>query len=633
MLLNCLRTWLTGLTVVLILALTPTATWAQSIKGKVTNGGRTAVAGATVYLVPGADVAKLKKAPSFNIRRNVNDDEPMEDSLATNRDKYLQGVTDASGAFTINKVVDGRYYVYVEPTGTTFLPGGTLSNKSMTAAQLRAKPLEIEVSGNVPANATFVGSTACLECHEEQAGIAKTAHKLGIAVVGKPGKLQDFSRFPGFNDGLKKLQAGAKFYFYSYDKARGFDKYQVSTSAPADMATVSLTATFFTDTDGKLKLKTENVRDPSDTPRVYPVEMTYGGAVYKQRYLLRVGDSTYPFLQYNPEGKDAFADRTRKPWRDYHADWLFSEATGKLIDPPKKKSFENECASCHYTGYTLTPTVGGVFIAGAANDPQGEADIDGDGVPNELNVGCETCHGAGSAHAKAKKSLKASLIVSPGKLAAERATVICTQCHSRPQGSLNNDQPVNKDGRMLTPGISRNEYLVNHTSREDAAQADFWADGVHSKSHHQQGTDLIRSKHYANEFQTLSCNSCHDPHGAKGLPHQISMPVRDGKDALCASCHKVDMKQHTTKAVGEPHTKAIACVDCHMTKTMQTGAGLGKGISGVGGGNYWMNDITSHLFDVPRITNKAIKGVEPGKAMPNPYTNSCGAECHKAEKM
>ena len=26
----------------------------------------------------------------------------------------------------------------------------------------------------------------------------------------------------------------------------------------------------------------------------------------------------------------ANADRTRKPWRDYHGDWLFSEATGKL---------------------------------------------------------------------------------------------------------------------------------------------------------------------------------------------------------------------------------------------------------------------------------------------------------------
>ena len=630
---NLSRTRLLGLLTILILALSPLGAWAQGIRGKVTNGGKTAVVGATVYLVPGADVARLKKAPSFNIRRNVADDEPMEDNLAGNRDKYQQGVTDAAGAFRIDKVADGRYFVYVEPTGTTYLPGGTLANKSMTAAELRAKLLDIEVSGNVPANATFIGSTECLECHEEQAGIAKTAHKLGISVVGKPGKLQDTSRFPGFNDGLKKLQAGIKFYFYGYDKTRGFDKYLISTTPPADLATLSLTATFFTDTDGKLKMRTENARDAADPARVYPVEMTYGGAVYKQRYLLRVGDSTYPFLQYNPEGKDAFADRTRKPWRDYHGDWLFNEANGKLADPPKKKSFEIECASCHYTGYTLTPTVGGGFVAGAANDAKGEADIDGDGVPNELNVGCESCHGAGSAHAKAKKSLKASLIVSPGKLAAERATVICTQCHSRPQGSLNNDQPLNKDNRMLTPGISRNEYLVNHTTREDAAQQDFWGDGVHSKSHHQQGTDLVRSKHYANEFQTLSCYNCHDPHGAKDLPHQISKPVRDGKDTLCASCHKVDLKEHTAKAVGEPHTKNIACVDCHMTKTMQTGAGMGKGIAGADGKNYWTNDISSHLFDVPRITNKAVKGVEPGKAMPTPYTHSCGAECHKAEKM
>ena len=61
-----------------------------------TNGGR-AVAGATVFLVPAADVAKLKKAPSFNIRRNVDDDEPMDDSIAANGDKYPQAVTDGKG--------------------------------------------------------------------------------------------------------------------------------------------------------------------------------------------------------------------------------------------------------------------------------------------------------------------------------------------------------------------------------------------------------------------------------------------------------------------------------------------------------------------------------------------------------
>ena len=220
----------------------------------------------------------------------------------------------------------------------------------------------------------------------------------------------------------------------------------------------------------------------------------------------------------------------------------------------------------------------------------------------------------------------------PRKLAAERATVICSQCHSRPQGNMKNDQPVNKENRMLIPGTSRNDYLVNYTTREDAAQNDFWADGIHSKSHHQQGTDLVRSKHYLNGNQTLSCHTCHDPHGKAEVKHQLKTEARDEKNTLCATCHKnVKMKEHTLAKVGEAHDAdtQIRCISCHMPKTVQTGAGLGKGLA-ADGANYWMNDITSHLFDVPRKV--AIKGVEAGKAMPIPYTNACGA-CHDAKSI
>ena len=37
-----------------------------------------------------------------------------------------------------------------------------------------------------------------------------------------------------------------------------------------------------------------------------------------------------------------------------------------------------------------------------------------------------------------------------------------------------------------------------------------------------------------------------------------------------------------------------------------------------------MKGITFHFFDVPRKDNPAVKGVEPGKVMPIPYTNACG---------
>lgn len=624
------RSWIAALAAAASL-LGAQAPAAQEVKGTVSDASGRQLSGATVYLVPAADVAKLARAPSFQIRRNVDHDEPLEDNLIANRDRYPQAVTGLRGGFSISGAPAGKYFVYVEPGDEEHLPGGDLANKAMTTAELTAKPLAIQVSGKVPANATFVGSSKCMTCHVNYKSLGATLHKLGIAVVGKPGGMQDFSRFPDFNKGLNRLMAGAKFYFYGFDGKRGFDKYQVSEKAPADAGSVSLVATFFKDTDGKLKVRTENARDPGDAPRTYTVEMTYGGGLYKQRYLLRVGDFTYPFLQYNPTGDESFGDRTRKPWRDYHADWLYSEQSKKLTDPPKKKAFEIECASCHFNGYSLTPTVGGEFLPGAANDPAGEADIDGDGVPNELNIGCETCHGAGSAHVRAPRTKRASTIVNPRKLAAERAMVICNQCHSRPQGTMKNDQPINKDNRMLTPGISRNEYLVNHTSREDAAQGDFWPDGAHSKSHHQQGTDLVRSRKYVNDRQLMTCADCHDPHGKTGLKFQLKAEARDAKNSLCASCHKVDSKAHSEKTVGFAH-EDINCVSCHMTKTMQTGAGLGKGKDGKGGASYWMNDITSHLFDVPRKTNAGVKGVEPGKAMPIPYTNACGG-CHNTEGL
>ena len=606
---------------------------ATTVKGAVTDGSKQPIAGATVYLIPAADVEKLGKASPIDRKINSPNDEPMEDTLAPNRDKYQRGMTDRRGNFSIPNVADGKYFVYVEPSDKEHLPGGDISNKSMTTAELAKNPLRIAVSGKIPDNAAFVGSSQCLTCHGDYASIKKTMHKLGISVVGKPSKLQDHSRFPAINEGLGKLMAGATFYFSGFDKGRGFDKYLVSEKAPADPATVDFTATFFKDADGKLKFRTKNAKDTADPERTYAVEMTYGGGVNKQRYLYRVGDQLFPFLQYNPTGKEEYKDRTRKPWRDYHADWLFNAATNKLIDPPKAKSFEKECASCHYTGYTLTPTVTGDFVAGAVNDPDGEADIDGDGTPNELNIGCEVCHGPGSEHVKSTMTRKSATIVSPAKLAAERATVICTQCHSRPQGNLKNDQPVSKENRMLIPGTSRNDYLTNYTTREDAAQKDFWPDGLHSKSHHQQGTDLIRSKHYLNGTRTLSCYSCHEPHGKTDVKNQLKMEVRDGKNSLCASCHKdVSVKAHTEKKVGFEHDMQIYCVDCHMTKTMQTGAGFGKGHTRTDGQNYWVNDITSHLFNVPRKDSKGVKGVEPGKAMPIPYTKGCGT-CHDVESL
>src|SRR3990170_5416367 len=448
------------------------------VRGTVQDVSGQMIEKAAVYLIPADDVAAMAKTP-LQVGRNSAIDEPLEDSLAANIDKYKKASTDKKGNFTISGVAEGKYFIYVAPSEKTYLPGGDKSSKAISTAEFKGKTVKILLSGNIPDNAVYVGTSQCLTCHAAYKAQKKTLHGLGIKVVGRQSKLQDYSRFPNFDDGLNKLMAGRKLYFSGFDKGRGFDKYLISEKMPADAASVSFAATFFKDTDGKLKFRTENMKDPSDPARTYTVEMTYGGGLYKQRYLYRSGQYLFPFVQFNTMGDESYADRARKTWRDYHADWLFNEGTKKLADPPKKKSFEIDCASCHFTGYSLTPTVAGDFVAGAVNDPNGEADIDGDGIPNELNIGCEVCHGAGSEHVKAPKAKKASTIVSPRKLPPERASVICEQCHSRPQGNLKNDQPVSKDNKMMLPGTSRNDFLVNFTTREDAAQADFWPDKHH----------------------------------------------------------------------------------------------------------------------------------------------------------
>lgn len=605
------------------------------VKGVVEDGSKETfrkVANATVWLIPSADIAAMGKTP-IEIKKDAKNDEPLEDSLTANRARYLNAKTNDKGEFQFAKVPGGKYFLYVEPADGTYLPGGDKSRKAMGTDELGASPVLIKISGNTPAGATYIGTSKCIECHEEQKHFTKTMHRLGIAVVGQPGKLQDYSRFPDFNKGLDRLLAGTRFWFHGFDKSRSFDKYVIAEKAPDDASQVSFTATFYKDTDGKLKFRTENARDPSDPPRVYPIEMTYGGGVFKQRYLVRVGANLFPFVQFNQKGDEGFADRTRKPWRDYHADWFYNEQTKKLTDPPQAKSFDKDCASCHYNGYSLTKTAAGDYVARSANDFKGEIDIDGDGKPNEINLGCETCHGPGSAHDKAKEIDMPSTIVTPGKLAAERASMICGQCHSRPQGHLKNDQPVNAAFKMMLPGTARNVFLSDYTTREDAAAKDFWADGLHSKSHHQQYTDFIKSSKYRNGNQLVACSDCHDTHDAK-FPHQLKTDA--SKPESCTSCHKDsgDMKQHVAdKTKCTVAAEKITCSDCHNTKTMQTGAGFGKGVNGKDGKNYWLNDITSHLYDVPRKDNKGVKGVESGKAMPIPYTKPCGAACHDTKNL
>ncbi len=211
------KTWTWGLlalgTAALIYGCTqPSAKMADaSIKGSIEDRDGHKLTNATVWLIPSTDVAAMGKTP-IEIKKDAKNDEPLEDNLAANRDRYMKGQSGADGNFTIPNVPGGKYFLYVEPADATYLPGGDKSRKSLSAAEMSAAPVKIQVSGNTPAGATYVGTSKCLDCHEEHEGFKSTLHRLGIQVIGKPSKLQDFSRFPDYNKGLDKLMAGTTFW-------------------------------------------------------------------------------------------------------------------------------------------------------------------------------------------------------------------------------------------------------------------------------------------------------------------------------------------------------------------------------------------------------------------------------------
>ncbi|HSN92377.1 MAG TPA: cytochrome c3 family protein, partial [Anaeromyxobacteraceae bacterium] len=399
--------------------------------------------------------------------------------------------------------------------------------------------------------------------------------------------------------------------------------------------TVSFTVRVETTVDGIHQMVLTNVKNPANGPFTYPVDSIYGGGVKKQRFMTELSNPSGRFLamlplQFQHDGADpAPYGRTSKVWRDYNGYKWYDEAAQTFKTPAAKDSFEKNCISCHAVGVRITGSDATVWTAETVKDfLYGDFDYDGDGIREEMNVGCESCHGPGSRHWE--EAGQGRHIVSLSLLTPEREAMVCGQCHSRPKGALNTDSPVDADGWMMRAGTSRNDFLTFHaTSQLDGAASDYYADpDKHSKSHHQQYSDFIRSGLYKNATQLMTCSSCHDPHRMTAARRQLRADP-DSNAALCGSCHEgeaTNLSGHieaVKPGLGFHSDQGIKCTDCHMPRTAKTGSGVpGAVIASV---QYWQNDVTSHLFVVPGKVNssKAAGGLD----MPTGYTKACGA-CH-----
>jgi hypothetical protein len=177
----------------------------------------------------------------------------------------------------------------------------------------------------------------------------------------------------------------------------------------------------------------------------------------------------------------------------------------------------------------------------------------------EMGIGCEACHGPGSAHIGLMEEWEKTPASKPaydrsstnrelGRLlrvfsprTADRRTVFdsCSYCHG------------NKNNVFVgfSPGDAYEDYalpfLVSQPIPDTDPQGEFWPDGRPNRFNRPQA--LMLSGCF--EKSDITCTSCHVGHGSRH-EHSLKVAVRDANgvtlppsDGLCTQCH-------TTGALG-----------------------------------------------------------------------------------
>jgi tetratricopeptide (TPR) repeat protein len=205
---------------------------------------------------------------------------------------------------------------------------------------------------------------------------------------------------------------------------------------------------------------------------------------------------------------------------------------------------------------------------------------------SELSVGCEACHGPGSAHLAWAQAGGASAVGTAGVEPADptRGLTVLLDERRGVQWSLD---PASGNSRRSTPRASGREIEVCapcHARRSQVAEG--YRAGAPFLDHyrpalldpglyHADGQQLDEVFTWGSFLQSrmqhagVTCSDCHEPHNGR---------LRVEGNAVCAQCHaaqKYDSAAHhrhepPSQSSGAARTAAgdgTRCVDCHMPPT------------------------------------------------------------------
>ncbi len=455
------------------------------------------------------------------------------------------GFTDASGEVRLAGL--GGEAVDIEISG----PDAGWWSRRLEGVEVPTRggvQVAVGLSGRPPEGSTWAGSALCGMCHVEEGDAhARTRHALALP----PAVESPF---------LEAFEVGT----------------QVSTQGAL--------ATLWMDGDAPQVTLT----DAAGQTRTWPVDGLIADPSGGSVPFTTLGDQRFPL----PVAWRAARDWPRS-WSEtdvavveYHAEGWFVSGTfgfGEGESPNPSLSADALCFPCHTTGFDLTLREdGGVDLSATS----------GDGSWIEAGVGCERCHGPGSAHIASTLADKPFTITRPDLLDPDRARDVCGQCHA---------SVISEGTGLPYPFSTRLGFFEAGETLTDYATSDVvaWPSGAAAQPN-QIADELPASVHGEESVAPSRCFDCHDPHGAATgsdggpLPSQTRLEVAD--NALCLSCHlhlsfgdEVEAAAHTGHGVYQPDGPSMGgrCTGCHMPATS---ALLGwQETTGAG-------DVPSHLF-------------------------------------
>jgi hypothetical protein len=481
------------------------------------------------------------------------------------------------------------------------------------------------------ATGVYVGSEFCIACHSDKATWRETLHSRFLrrpltqySLMPRQGVIADYDH-NGVDDFIQGLD------FNQINSA--FDAYKPN----APMLSVA---------NGKYYVTVGELQ--------CPVTFTQAGqgGTSAQRYVVKIpvtdsptglSDSNYfAPLQFVPG--TGWVPNSPQNWYDgSNPRWGPGTTLASLAG--NAGNYSQTCVGCHSTGIRrVGPNPSGevsfdgfIAILYDPNDPT-LFDYDGDGIFDLMNIGCESCHGSGSAHILGGGD--PSKIVNPEKIPVSAQVDICGRCHSQPHSVPNGtyNWPYN-DATMtdFTPiqaaqGVPWADFATDASVR--------WPDG---KTGHMTRPyhDFLESPKPTFRFGGVSCTDCHDPHEAL-QEHQIrtslaeggvTIPTKVDDNTLCLACHAThgpfaDINVQTVAEINRQANHDLVarvvsshshhpyaperemglsrCVECHMPTT--------SGFSTL--------TSPSHTFE-PIGPAKTLEFQDQG-GMPN----SCSVSCH-----